>query len=90
MLLNVLELLICLSKNEYGLISLEYTTICLKYNFKDTVKWLYKSDSIYKIEVHSELYQTSKMELVYENVYLGVWICFVIGICQVSDYARDT
>ena len=30
---------------------------------KDTVKLLYKLDSIYKREAHSGLYQTSEMEL---------------------------
>ena len=32
--------------------------MCLKYNVKDAVKY-----TIFKKEAHSELYQTSKMEL---------------------------
>ena len=38
--LNRPELLICANKTKYGGISLEYAWICLKYNFKDTVKLL--------------------------------------------------
>ena len=55
-----------LSKTKYGWISLEYAWICLKYNLKDTVKLLQKLDSIYKRQVHLELYQTCKTELLWK------------------------
>ena len=38
--------LICLTKTNYGWKSLEYDWISLKYNVKDTVKLLWKLDSI--------------------------------------------
>ena len=42
---------------------LKYTGICLKYNVKDITV---KLGNIYKRKAHSELYQTSKIEL-FEN-----------------------
>ena len=53
--------LICLEKNKYGWKNLEPGKISLKYNVKDTVKY-----SIFKREAHSELYQMSKMELLWK------------------------
>ena len=73
MFLNVLDFLICLSKNEYGWINLEHARICLKYNVKDAVK-----SSIFKREVHSELYQDGGFVKMFNMVlwiYVGVWIC---------------
>ena len=60
------EFLKCLKKTKYGWISFEYAWIHLKYNIKDTVKLFYKLDSIYKTQAHSELYQTSKRELLWK------------------------
>ena len=61
MFLNILGFLICLNKNKDGWINLEHARICLKYNVKDTVKY-----SIFKREAHSELYQTSKIDLLWK------------------------
>ena len=91
MFFNILGFLIYLNKNKYGWINLENARICLKYNVKNTVKY-----SIFKRKAYSELYQTTKMELLWKMfnmvlwIYLGVWMCFGIRICQGSGYARDT
>ena len=72
MFLNMLGFLIRLDKNNDDWISLEYARICLEYNVKDARKLLYKLDTIYKREPHAELYQTSRMELLWK--YL-IWYC---------------
>ena len=95
MFLNMPGFLLCLNKTKYEW-AMPVNRIYLKYNVKnkDSLKLLYMLDSIYKRETHSELYQTSKMEFLWKCsifwIYHGVWICFVIRICQGSECARDT
>ena len=64
MFLNMPEFSICLNENKYVSINLEYVGKCLKYNTKRYRKVTVEvRQHLYKREAHSELYQTSKMEL---------------------------
>ena len=96
MILNRLGFRIYLNQNKYDWISLKHARICLKFNVKNTVKLLQKLDRIYEKQMHSELYQTSRMELLRKifnmvlSIYPEVWIYFLIGIYQGTEYARDT
>ena len=80
---NMAGLLICLNKTIYDWICLEYTSRCLKYYLKDTVKLLYKLDNIYKRKAHLELYQTCTFEVFWKCL---IWYCEyrIYRICSAS------
>ena len=62
-LFNILGFLICPNKNKYGWINLEHARIYLKYNVKDTLNIASLRERETEREAHSELHQTSKVEL---------------------------